>query len=141
MGYHRAGFEVVGVDINIKYPLMFIPISDSISVKEIEYASKRRDKARNRFRIKGLSPAVISCLSRLREAEMGITTQRDASKRTVSSLWCKASGEGKAGQLVQSRKTSSVEGWPSRGCKRLLLDCGAYRQPIFTNGRQEGARI
>ena len=141
MGYRRAGFEVVGVDIKLKYPLMLVPISDSISEKEIEHASKRRDKARDRFRIKRLSPAVISCLPRLREAKMGTDTQWGTAERALSPMRRKASGEGKTGQLVKSRKTSSVEGWPSRGCKRLLFDCGAYRQPIFTNGRQEGARI
>lgn len=141
VGYHRAGFEVVGVDINLKYPLMFIPISDIIIKKEVGNATKRRDKARNRFRIKRLSPTGIPFLPGLRKAEMGIAAQRNTSKRTVSPLRRKASGEGKTGQLVQSRKTSAVEGWPSRRCKRLLFDCSAFRQPIFANGRQEGARI
>jgi len=143
MGYHRAGFDVVGVDIAPYYGLTHTPTCDKMSVShsEVRYAPNRRCGSRDGIGIKGLSRARMGSLLGLRKGTLGIAPQRSTAKRTLSSMWCAISDQNKALQLVESRRPPALEGWSPCGCEWVLFNCCSDRQSVSFYGRQEGARI
>ena len=111
MGYHRSGFEVVGVGVDNK----------PYGMVECLYAKIRT------VRLFGLW-----------EDAQGSGSQWGTHKPPLSSLRSQASGNFKARELGEPRGTSALAGRDSHRRQWLSFNRRPARQPVPINGRQEG---
>lgn len=111
MGYHRAGFEVVGVDIKPH-------------VVECLHAEIRR-----------------TTLFGLRQGPRCAVARRAADKPSLSPVRCQASCCEQAAELGQPRKAPTVEGWKPCDGRWVSAGGDTSRQPVLANGGRTGAGV
>lgn len=143
MGYHLAGFDVTGVDIEPQYPLTLTPISDimtmehKFNVKGDWNAEYWRYSPCQRYRVGytvWLAQVHMARLYRMWQRAMGDAKEGTTTKSKMQHMQTQAPTSYKNSELW--KRSLSMEGW--KGCydQRLYRIVVRQIKSILSNGWQ-----